>query len=235
VSESTILITQSNYIPWKGYFDLINTANEFVIYDDMQYTRRDWRNRNKIKTPQGPQWITVPVAVKGRFDQKIKETEISEADWGVQHWRTIEQNYSRAPYFDQYATRVKDLYCSALPPMLSQVNALFIKLICEFLGITTRVHWSSDFELAEDRTQRLVNICTNLGGTRYITGPAAKAYMDESLFSQAGISIHYFDYSGYPEYPQLYGDFSHEVTVLDLIFNQGPEATCYMKSFGSRT
>ena len=103
----TVAIVQSCYIPWKGYFDLINLVDEFILYDDRQYTRRDWRNRNRIKTPQGSQWLTIPVEVKGRYDQRIDETRISDPDWAEQHWKTLTHNYASAPHFDDYGERLR--------------------------------------------------------------------------------------------------------------------------------
>ncbi len=226
-----IIITQSNYIPWKGYFDAINTVDEFVIYDDMQYTKRDWRNRNKIKTKDGLQWLSVPVEVKGKYFQKINETIISEAGWRALHWKTITHSYSQAPYFKQYKDLFEAAYIHQTETNLSKVNYFFIKLICDMLEIKTSIRWSSEFILAEGKTERLVNICKEEGATDYYSGPAAKDYMDESLFEKENIKVHYFDYSGYPVYQQLHGDFENGVSIIDLIFNEGPNAKNFMKSF----
>lgn len=111
-----VAILQSNYIPWKGYFDLIGAVDEFILYDDMQYTRRDWRNRNQIKTPQGVQWLTVPVRVKGKYEQKIRDTEIDGSDWAVAHWKALVQNYARAPHFAEIAAWLEPLYLSGSYP-----------------------------------------------------------------------------------------------------------------------
>ncbi len=230
MNKKTILITQSNYIPWKGYFDLINVSDEFVIYDDMQFTKRDWRNRNKIKTAQGLHWLTVPVQVKGKFDQKIRDTEIVDDGWAENHWKTIKQNYAKAPHFAQYAPVIEPIYLQRKFRFLSDLNFAFIEAICGALGIKTNFRWSSDFTLAEERTERLVNICRELEGTNYVTGPAAKAYMNESFFSENGITLDYFDYSGYTPYQQLHGDFAHDVSVIDLLFNAGDNARRYLKT-----
>lgn len=226
-----ILITQSNYIPWKGYFDAINTVDEFVIYDDMQFTRRDWRNRNMIKTPTGSQWLTIPVDVKGKYRQKINETMISDEGWGEKHWKTIVHNYSRAKHFDLYRDIFEKIYLGNTSLRLSEVNYAFIAAICSILGIRTSIKWSGDFKLDSERTMRLAKICQELDGTDYYSGPAAKAYMDEAVFEKMNIKVHYFDYSNYPVYDQLYGDFDHHVTILDLLFNEGPDAAKFMKSF----
>jgi hypothetical protein len=226
-----IVITQSNYIPWKGYFDGINMVDEFVIYDDMQYTKRDWRNRNMIKTPQGTQWLSIPVDVKGKFFQKIKDTRISDKSWAKDHWKTIAFNYAKAQHFKEFKEPFEQLYNKIDFDFLTDVNEAFIKLICDTLGIKTEMKRSSEFELKEERTERLLDICLKENATDYYSGPAAKAYMNEALFNEKGVNVHYFDYSGYPEYRQLYGEFTHAVTVLDLIFNEGPNATNFMKSF----
>src|SRR5512141_1739419 len=121
-----VAILQSNYIPWKGYFDMIATVDEFILYDDMQYTRRDWRNRNQIKTPQGVQWLTVPVKVKGKYSQTIRETMIDGAEWAEIHWKSLAQNYRRAPHFNGVAEVVKPLYLEKQYPFLSDLNYAFI-------------------------------------------------------------------------------------------------------------
>ncbi len=226
-----IAILQSNYIPWKGYFDLINMVDEFVLYDDMQYTRRDWRNRNKIKTPQGLKWLTVPVEVKGKYFQKINETCISEPDWVNKHWQTIKQFYAKAPYFKTYKEIFEEFYLNNNVELLSQVNFRLIQTVNEILGINTKLRWSSDFELVEGQTEKLLGICQQAGADVYLSGPAAKDYFDESLAERMNIKVEWMDYSGYPEYHQLYEPFEHGVTILDLIFNEGPNAKNFMKSF----
>lgn len=227
-----VAISQSNYIPWKGYFDVINMVDHFVLYDDMQYTKRDWRNRNKIKTPQGTQWLSIGVEVKGKYFQKINETRINDLSWKEKHWKSISQNYAKSTYFNDYKEIFMKLYAGMDEEYLSIVNYRFIAEINKILGIDTPVSWSSDYDLAEDRNERLLNICLELGADEYISGPAAKDYMDTKMFHDKGVKVTWMDYSGYPEYNQLYPPFEHSVTVLDLIFNEGPDAVKYMKSFG---
>jgi hypothetical protein len=226
-----VVITQSNYIPWKGYFDAVRAADLFVLYDDAQYTRRDWRNRNLIKTQSGLAWLTVPVEVKGKFEQSIKETKISEKDWHIKHWKTLKNNYAKAAFFREVSPFFEELYLAEQSMFLSVVNKKFLESINSFLGIKTPVCFSSDFELAQGKTERLVDLCKKVKATDYYTGPAAKAYLDEGLFEAEGIKLHYFDYSGYPEYPQLYAPFVHQVSILDLIFNTGLSAINFMKNF----
>ena len=227
-----VAILQSNYIPWKGYFDMINMVDEFILYDDMQYTRRDWRNRNKIKTPRGPQWLTIPVDVKGKYYQKINETCVTGHDWCQDHWKSIRLNYAHAPYFPEYRDRILAMYeACEQEDSLSRINYTFLTGICEILGIKTKISWSSDYVLADGKTERLVSLVRDAGGSEYLSGPAAKDYIVDSCFEEADIRLTYMDYSGYPEYPQLFGDFEHAVSILDLIFNCGPDAPSYMKSF----
>jgi len=225
-----IAILQSNYIPWKGYFDLIRSVDEFILYDDMQYTRRDWRNRNLVKSPQGPHWLTIPVEVKGKFDQKIKDTKISDPAWAKDHWKTIQLYYSKAPHFKDYQPLFEKAYqdCGSIE-MLSEVNFKFIRIICDLLKIPTKISWSMDYPLKEGKTERLIGLCQSAGGTYYLSGPAAKDYIVNSQFQEAGITLNYMNYGGYPEYPQLYSGFEHGVSILDLLFNTGSEALKYMK------
>lgn len=228
-----LAISQSNYIPWKGYFDCINSVDEFILYDDMQYTRRDWRNRNKIKTKDGVQWVTIPVDVKGKYFQKINETTINDASWAETHWRTIANSYAKAPYFNDYKEIFEKLYLGNTETYLSKVNYNFLSAICEILGIKTKLLWSSDFELVDGKTERLLDLCIKRDATKYISAPAAQAYMDLSIFNNEGIEVEFMDYSGYPEYKQLHGEFDHAVSIIDLIFNEGPNATKFMKLFKS--
>lgn len=227
-----IAILQSNYIPWKGYFDMINMVDEFILYDDMQYTRRDWRNRNKIKTPSGLHWLTIPVDTKGKYYQKILETKVTGHDWCDEHWRTISLNYAHAPYFKEFAPKIQALYeqCKE-EEYLSRINYLFLTEICKLLGIETKITWSSDYTLADGKTERLVELVKDAGGQEYLSGPAAKDYIVDQCFEDANIKLTYMDYSGYPEYSQLFGNFEHGVSILDLIFNTGSDAPKYMKSF----
>jgi hypothetical protein len=224
-----IAIVQSNYIPWKGYFDLIASVDEFVLYDDMQYTRRDWRNRNQIKTPRGLQWLTVPVKVKGKYHQTIRETEIEGTGWSTLHWKSLCQHYRRAKCFNAMAQELESIYLLTEYTHLSQLNRTLIEWVCSKLGITTRISNSWDYQLSDGKTERLVDLCCQAGGREYISGPAARGYIDETIFEEKDVKLTWFDYGGYPEYPQLWGDFTHAVSILDLLFNCGSEAPRYMR------
>lgn len=224
-----IAIVQSNYIPWKGYFDMIAAVDEFILYDDMQYTRRDWRNRNLIKTPQGAEWLTVPVKVKGKYHQAIRATEIDGVNWARIHWQSIVQNYRRTAYFKEVAVCVEPLYLQNVYSHLSVLNRSFIEAICRYLDIETKISNSWDYVMEDGKTERLANLCEQAKGTEYISGPAAKSYIEEHVFLVRGIKLTWFEYSGYPEYPQLWGEFIHGVTILDLLFNCGKNSRRYMK------
>lgn len=224
-----VAIVQSNYIPWKGYFDMIAAVDEFILYDDMQYTRRDWRNRNRIKTPSGLAWLTVPVKVKGRYTQTIRQTEIDGNDWMASHWKSLELNYKRAAFFDEVADWLKPLYFHQTEESLSTLNRRFIEAICNYLDLHTVISNSWDYTLIEGKTERLVDICLQAGASEYISGPAARDYIDPSAFERHDIKLTWFEYSGYPEYPQLWDGFTHEVSILDLLFNCGKSAPQHMK------
>jgi hypothetical protein len=217
-----IAVIQSCYIPWKGFFDLIGRCDEYVIYDGVQYVKRHWHNRNRIKTANGLEWLTVPVVTKGRFEQPIDQVEI-EKPWAEKHWRTLELAYNRAPFFEPFAPTVKNWYERADSEVrLTDVNDAGL------LGLGTRIVRHSAYPAEGAKTERLVAIARAAGADRYLSGPSAREYFDESLFTAAGITPEWMSYQGYPEYPQLHGGFEHAVTALDLLFNTGPDAPRYL-------
>jgi hypothetical protein len=222
-----VAILQSNYIPWKGYFDMIAAVDEFILYDDVQFTKNDWRNRNLIKTPQGLQWISIPVGQC--INRRIRDVVMPDPMWQKKHWRTINVNYRRAPHFDEIAAWLEPLYLSASHTYLSSLNRRLIEEICNYLKINTTISNSWDYALLDGRMERLTDLCAQAGGTEYISGPAAKDYLDENAFTNRGIKLTWFDYAGYLEYPQLWGEFTHQVTILDLLFNCGKDAPRYMR------
>ena len=231
VPAKRIAIVQSNYIPWKGYFDLIHAVDEFVLLDSVQYTRRDWRNRNRIKTPQGLQWLTIPVATKGRYLDAICNIEVSDPGWTERHWRSIAANYARAPHFRRLAPALEDLFLRCHETRLSGINRHFLAGLCTLLGIDTPLTWSSEYPMADGQTDRLVSICRAAGASIYLSGPSAAAYIEPEKFAAAGVALEYFSYDGYPEYDQLYPPFEHGVSIVDLLLAQGPDARRYMLTF----
>lgn len=230
-ARKKIAIVQSSYIPWRGYFDLIHAVDEFILFDETQYTKRDWRNRNRIKLPQGAFWLTIPVKVKGRSRQKISETMISDQNWAKEHWKTLSMSYQKAPFFSQYKEIFRELYLNCNEDFLSKINYRFLTRVCDLLGIATPFRQSSEFVLVSGKTERLLAICQQAGATDYLSGPAARGYLDEELFNRAGITVHWMDYSGYPEYRQLYPPFNPALSIVDLIFNEGSSAPRYLKSW----
>jgi hypothetical protein len=217
-----LVVLQSSYIPWKGYFDLIHDADLFVFYDEVQFTKNDWRNRNRIKTPQGSQWLSVPVGDK--IGRKICEVEISSSNWQSKHLASLKLNYCKSPFFEMYSFLLDDLYLKKKWTSLSQLNQCTTRIIADVLGIKTELIDSHAFNSSGDKLDKLLSLIKQVGADVYISGPSAKAYIDEERFKQEGIKLIWKDYSGYPEYPQRFPPFEHAVTVLDLLFNVGPEA-----------
>lgn len=233
-----VAILQSSYVPWKGYFDIIGSVDEFILYDDAQYSKNGWRNRNRIKTREGTAWLTIPVLGTGRFGQRIREVEIGDPRWAEKHWKSIQAHYARAAGFPELAPVLEKLYeRAAAETLLSRVNELFLREICGLLGIGTRITRSMDYLLEGDRVERLVGLCEQAGAGEYLSGPAARDYLDESRFADKGMSVRWMDYSGYPEYRQLFSPpFVHEVSILDLLLNEGPEgARKCLKTCASRS
>ena len=225
---------QSNYIPWKGYFDLINSVDAFAFLDDVQYTKRDWRNRNQIKLNGAKHWLSIPVAVRGRYEQRIDETLVSDHGWADKHWKTIAQAYRRASHFDETAQLLEPLYRQhAATERLSEINRGFAEAICAHLGIGTRLSWSTDHPSRDDRSLRLLDLTLAVGADEYVSGPAARDYLDVEAFRRAGVEVSWMDYSGYREYPQGEGPFEHGVSIVDLLCHTGRDATEYMNTFGS--
>lgn len=229
-----VAVVQSNYIPWRGYFDLIKQADEFVLFDDVQYTRRDWRNRNQIKTAQGLKWLSIPVDVKGKYHQKIRETRIADSNWTTEHWETIRHAYSKAAGFSEYGPLLEELYLGCQESMLSLVNYRFLTGICRMLEIQPRFTWSSEYQLADDKSERLLGICKQAGATHYLSGPSAKAYLDVDLLRQEGVEVVWMDYSGYRDYRQLHPPFEPHVSIIDLLLNEGAQARQFVGTTADR-
>lgn len=225
-----IAILQSCYIPWKGYFDIIGSVDEFVVYDDVQYSKNHWHNRNQIKTPGGTAWLTIPVSKADGAFQRIDHVSVAEP-FAARHWRTIAQNYAKAPFMDEVGPILEQLFEQAAAlTRLSDINLIFMRAIATYLGFDTRFTHSRELSAAGGPTERLVNICKELGGTHYLSGPSAADYLQTSAFEAAGLEIEWMDYSGYPPYRQLHGEFVHAVSIIDLLLNTGPQARSYMKA-----
>ena len=220
-------VIQSNYIPWKGYFDIIHDVDLFIFYDDVQYTKNSWRNRNKIKTAQGLCWLTIPVGP--REDRLICDVQIVDEDWAKTHWATLKQTYSKTPYFKRYQEFFEHVYLDSKWTNLSDLNQFLIKTISrEFLGIETTFMDSREVQAKGEKLERLIDLLTKIGATSYVSGPTARDYIDDKRFAEAGIELTYKDYSDYPSYSQLFPPFEHAVSILDLLFNCGSDAQHYI-------
>ena len=226
-SSKKVAILQSNYIPWKGYFDIISRVDTFIFYDDLQYTKGDWRNRNKILTPNGPQWLSVPCG--SNLNRLICEVEIKEHGWQKKHWKTIEQNYSKAPYFSKYSDFFKSFYLDYKWDNLSEMNQFLIhKIAKELLLLNTQFEDSRKYHLKEKKSERVVELLLKSEATHYLSGPSAKNYLNEADFKKHNIRLEYIDYSHYKPYPQTHSNFEPNLTILDLLFNVGLEYKSYI-------
>ncbi|MHA2343199.1 MAG: WbqC family protein [Candidatus Hodarchaeales archaeon] len=229
MTKNKVIITQSNYIPWKGYFTTMRQATHFVIYDSAQYTKRDWRNRNKIITPSGPSWLSIPINVKGKYHQKINEAKISNDKWNIDHWNKIKQNYKKAPFYKEYSKYFESLYLEDLNGLLylTDINTIILKKCIDLLGFNIEVIDSRHFNIMGDKTEKLINICSDLNAVEYFTGPAAKNYIDEDLFIKNNIKLSFYDLDNFPEYNQMWNGFDHYVSILDMFFNLGDDTVKY--------
>ena len=216
-------ILQSNYIPWKGYFHIIQKADHFVFLDTAQYTTRDWRNRNQIKSPEGLKWLTIPT--NGTQSMKINEVKIDNSvDWRKKHLKALEKNYGKCRYFKQYFGLFQNILMRKNWENLSNLNQLLIKEITGILSIKTTFSDSKEFKLIEGKNEKIISIIQQLNGDSYLTGPAAKSYIDPEMFQRNNIKLEYMDYSNYPVYSQPWGGFAHNVTIFDLLFCEGPDS-----------
>ncbi len=218
-----VAVIQSNYLPWKGYFDIIHDVDCFVFYDDTQFTKNDWRNRNLIKTPSGTSWLTIPVGTA--TNRLIREVAIVDQRWSTKHWKSIRQYYSRAPHFGAYGPFFEHALLERSWQNLSELNQfLVISIAKNFLGITTEFRDSVEFQAQGNKADRLLDLLRRAGAETYVSGPSARDYIDASRFAEAGVRLVYKSYAGYPEYPQAYPPFTHAVSIVDLLFNVGPDA-----------
>lgn len=224
-----IAIIQSCYIPWKGFFDLIGRCDRYVTYDSAQFVKGHWHNRNRIKTAAGVKWLTIPVKTSGQLGQPIRDVEVSEK-WADRHWSTIKQAYKQTRYFADYAELIGSWYEQAdKTENLSQINAIFIKGIASLLELTTTITDDTEYDFDGAPSEKVLAIVRAAGADRYLSGPSAKSYLDESIFAASGIAVDWMDYGPYKPYPQLHGAFDHAVSSLDLLFNTGPEAISYFR------
>ncbi len=218
---------QSNYIPWKGYFDIIHDVDEFIFYDDVQYTIRDWRNRNKILTPQGEVWLSVPVGANEH--RLIVDVRINDSAWQRKHFKTLEMAYHKAPFWRRYEEFLRYVYLERQWTYLYELNRFLIEHISrDFLGITTKFSDSRDYPTHGVKHEKVLSLVKSVKADLYLVGPAAKDYIVAEDYARAGIELVWKDYSNYPEYPQRGKNFTHYVSILDLLFNVGDAAPWYI-------
>ncbi len=225
--QRRVAVLQSNYIPWKGYFDIIHGVDLFVFYDDLQFTKNDWRNRNRIKGTQGPEWLSIPVGQD--MNRLICEVELKDPTWQTKHWRTLRQHYSKCIHFERYRAYFEDVYLGQQWTHLSTLNHALIQHIAhEFLGLKATFADSRSYPLQGQKLDRLLDLVTQTRAATYLSGPAARDYIEPERFAALDINLRWQNYSGYPEYAQRFPPFEHGVSILDLLFNAGPDAAWYI-------
>ncbi len=228
------VILQPGYLPWLGFFEQMQRADVFVIYDDVQFDRRGWRNRNRVKGVDGELWLTVPVMQKGHFGEMLNRVNIdNQHHWQRKHIESLRRCYSRAPFFKRYFPPL-ETEISKPWQKLVDLDVSLIYLLADMIGQPgSKLRRSSEFEITGGRTSRLLKICEALGADKYYTGAAARAYFNVKLFRDAGIEVEFQDYR-HPVYPQLFGGFIPYLSVVDLLFNTGDEAGMIIESGGRR-
>jgi hypothetical protein len=221
-----LAIIQPSYIPWRGYFHQIQKADVFIFYDDVQYDKHGWRNRNRVKTANGTLWLTIPVAARGNVVERtpIREIRCASGDWGRKHWATLQQSYRRAPHFERYAPLLETFYARR-DELLAELTIDLTQQLARQLGIEdTRFVRSSELEgITGSGTDRLLALLRAVGGRHFISGPTARNYIDEGKLADAGVTLEYMKYE-YPEYAQLHPPYDPFVSILDLLFMVGPDA-----------
>jgi hypothetical protein len=228
-----VVILQPSYLPWLGYFDQMMKSDVFVVYDDVQYDKHGWRNRNRIKTPQGPQWLTVPVLTRGQGWPTNREIRIQPGDpWRRKHLQALRTHYAKAPHFEPVFSGIAALLQREWE-FLWELNVEGVRAICALLGLRREIRLSSTLGIEGGQTDRLVRICRALGADVYLSGNAAKSYLDEAAFPAAGIRLEYHDYA-HPTYAQLHGDFVSHLSIIDLLMNHGPRSLEILADPGPR-
>lgn len=217
---TTLAVLQPGYLPWLGFFDQLRRSDVFVYYDDVQFDKQGWRNRNRIKTSQGVRWLTVPVSHKGGLAQKILDVEIDHATpWAKKHMASLYQSYAQAAYSGNYLPSLERVLGGRWK-YLVDLDMAVVELMRGWLGVDTPIYRSSQLGIGGARNQRLLNLCKHFGATVYLSGNAAKSYLDVELFADQGITVHWQDYA-HPTYRQLHGEFVPYLSALDMLLNMG--------------
>ena len=214
-------ILQPGYLPWIGFFNMVKWSDTFIILDDVQFSDSAWQHRNRIKTPMGFQWLTVPVLKK--LDQKIKGVKINNKEkWAKNHWKAIKFNYSKARFFGEYSEFFEETYSREWSSLL-ELDMHIIKGICNFLRLKPNFEFASNLNVGGNALDHVIKLCKKIGATEYLNGPAGKSYMTEEDFAKEGIKLVWHEYS-HPTYNQLYGEFVPYMSVIDLLFNEGEKS-----------
>lgn len=229
---TTVVILQPGYLPWLGFFNQLMRSDVFVYYDDVQFDKHGWRNRNRIKSPNGPHWLTVPVLNKGKFGQTNLEVEIDNRQpWGRKQVGTIKQFYAKAPYLNMYLPKLEELLCSGWDNLV-ELDLAVVDLLCEWLQVRRKMARSSELDILGTKSERLLRICQHFGATNYISGDSAMDYLDTDLFAANGVSVKWQKFN-HPVYPQLHGEFIPYLSVLDLLLNVGEKGSELLTDRGS--
>jgi hypothetical protein len=224
---TTLAALQPGYLPWLGYFDLVRRADVFVLYDDVQFDKHGWRNRNRIKCAQGVQWLTVPVRHGGLGLQRIVDVMIDDAlPWARKHVGSLRQCYAHAPYVERYLPELEETVSRPWRSLV-ELDVTVAALLGRWLGVEAEIARSSELGLGEGQSERLLELCRRFGATRYLSGEAARAYLDADLFAESGVAVEWQTYA-HPVYPQLHGDFVSHLSALDLILNCGPDSAAVL-------
>lgn len=220
---TTVVILQPGYLPWLGFFDQMLRSDVFVYFDDVQYDKHGWRNRNRIKSATGPIWLTVPVLNTGRQGQKINEVEIdNRSPWARKHITAIAQNYAKAPHLKRYLPQLDALLTRHWESLL-ELDLAVVELICNWIGIERKIACSSCLGIGGEQSERLLNICKHFQADHYLSGDSAQNYLDVTLFLHEGVEVEWQCYR-HPTYPQLHGEFAPYLSVLDLVMNVGEKS-----------
>ena len=225
---TVLAILQPGYLPWLGFFDQVWRSDVFIYYDDVQFDKHGWRNRNRIKSPHGPLWLTVPVLNSGRHGQKICDVEIDNRQpWARKHIASTAQNYARAHYLSHYLPQLEELLCQRWESLV-ELDIAVAGMLCDWFNIKRTIWRASTLSISGEQSTRLLNFCRHFGADRYLTGDSAQAYLDVGLFESQGVQVEWQSYQ-HPVYPQLHGEFMPYLSALDLLFNAGPQGERILK------
>jgi hypothetical protein len=230
----TIVVLQPGYLPWLGFFDQLRRADVFVYYDDVQYDKHGWRNRNRIKTQTGPLWLTVPVRHRGLGLPSIADVEIDRRTaWPRKHVVSIRQAYANAPFLGDYLPALEELLQRSWERLVD-LDIAVVDLMASWFGLAPRIERSSALTIGGDKTERLVNICRHFGASTYLSGAAARDYLDVARFEQSGVHVEWQQFD-HPVYPQLHGAFIPYLSALDLLLNCGSAASAILAAAAPST